>query len=531
MSPIERTATTRAQPRTDNEGPTVDGHSRHVVAKCSKRLLFYLILVALFGRCLAQPNASGSRTAAIASALHEGNFNLALRLSQLEVRDHPGDYRIWTLQGLAFTAMAEPAQAEASYRRALKLAPDYLPALEGAAQVELLSGNYSSSEVLVRRILTQRPNDLPAHALFGVIEARKGSCGTALDHFDRAREILGHSWSALTEFGSCLSLANRHQEAIEIFEEVLAHDPTRGEARYNLALAQWRSNKLDEALSTLEPLTTVASSDSQALELSSRILEAQGKTPAATALLQRAMAANPRNASLYLEFASLSFDHSSLPAGIDILDFGIKQMPDEASLYLARGILRAQLGDFVRASEDFDHADRINPRLNLVEVADGVLHSERHEPTAALSHFRAAVKSHPNDAYARYRLAEALLMEGDTAQDRAEALEEAQHSAELDPRSVETQDLLGTLYMERGEREKAIKATRTALALDPDDEQAVYHLIIELRRSSEKDQIPSLVKHLLEIRDRNKSKQTSLNPYRLFVDEHLTGFSAKGGDE
>jgi cytochrome c-type biogenesis protein CcmH/NrfG len=58
--------------------------------------------------------------------------------------------------------------ALASYQSALKIAPDYLPALEGAAQLEYDADN-ASAIPLLQRVLRLRPDDLTSHAMLAVL--------------------------------------------------------------------------------------------------------------------------------------------------------------------------------------------------------------------------------------------------------------------------------------------------------------------------------------------------------------------------
>jgi len=81
-----------------------------------------------------------------------------------------------------------------------------------------------------------------------------------------------------------------------------------------------------------------------ALLLAADIYESTGDSQHAVELLRKGILANPKNADAYLDFAALSYDHSSIQVGIDILNLGLTQLPREARLYLVRGILYVQLG-------------------------------------------------------------------------------------------------------------------------------------------------------------------------------------------
>jgi hypothetical protein len=65
---------------------------------------------------------------------------------------------------------------------------------------------------------------------------------------------------------------------------------------------------------------------------------------------------------------------------------------------------------------------------------------------------------------------------------------------------VAAPDLLATAYLRNNQPQKAVQECRSALASDPSDQQAVYHLILALRKTNSKDEIPDLLKKLNQLR-------------------------------
>lgn len=480
-------------------------------------IAYIVLLFAL--PCYAQPVVAQSSVAPIVNALQGRHFEKALKLSQSALDAHPEDCRIWTLRGMASAGMGDLRQALAAYQHALELSPSYLPALEGAAQIEFQLG-HEETRALLLKILAQRPKDETTHTLLGMLDYRAANCGGAVDHFRKGGKMVATQPEALTEFGSCLANLKLDGEAETAFAGALELDPTKHEARYNLALAQWNVHQANNALKTLQPLIEATPTDTDALALSADILESEDDTPQAVALLRKALLADPTNVDAYLQFAKLSYDHSSPQVGIDILNLGLTQLPREPRLFLVRGILLTQLGEFARAADDFEAASRIDPRGQFLGLAQGLVKSQQHDSAEALAKFRSAVKAHPNEAYAQYLLAEALSEEGTPtgSPDQKEEVSAAEKAVKLDPSLVAAHDLLGSVYLENGRLDFAIKESRTAISLDPNDQQAVYHLIVALRKTGDKDQIPSLLKHLVELRADQAAMQKGAKHYHLYED-------------
>ena len=498
-----------------------------MMCKNSCRVLLFCLLLAGVPLCLAQTDPVTSDVVSISDALRARNFTLAINLSKAALARRPGDYRVWTLRGMATAGTGNLPLALLAYQHALKLAPTYLPALEGAAQSEFQMG-HGAARPLLLKVLAQRPDDRTSHAMLGALDYQEKNCSGAVTHFQLAGDVIASRPEVLTEYGTCLTHLKRDQDAVPVFAQALAVDPSKRDARYNLALSEWNIHNAEDALATLKPLIEATPNDADASTLSAEILESKGETAHAIELLRNVILANPRNVEAYLQFATLSYDHASPQVGIDIINAGLTQMPSEPRLYLVRGILLTQFGEFARASEDFDKANQLDPQLSFLRVAEGIVQSQQQKPAEALAKFRAAVKAHPNEAYAQYLLAEALLAETkpNGSQDYEEELDAATRAVQLDPRLVAAQDLLSTVYIERGQLDRAIEHSRAALALDPNDEQAVYHLILAFRKTGRNDQLSALVKQLVQLRSRSKVEQVANKRYRLYEEPAPNGQTA-----
>ena len=324
---------------------------------------------------------------------------------------------------------------------------------------------------------------------------------------------------APAKWAGCIRVLPRDAESLSsvpVFQQALALQPTSQQLRLNLAIAQWQAKVLQIAANSKKPAIESSPVDENALMLAANIDESINDTAHAVQLLRKAILANPKNVDAYLNFASISFDHASMQVGIDILNAGLTQLPREGRLYLARGVLYAQLGQFREAATDFDTANRLDPNLSFTGVAEGLVESQEHKSGEALNTFRAAAKAHPDDALTQYSLAEAL-QEGkaEGTPEYKEAVAAAERAAKLDPSMVAAHDLLATLYQQSGQTQLAIKESRAALAVDPKDQQAIYHLILSLRKTDEKDQVPALLKQLTELRAAAQAEGAQKQKYKL----------------
>ncbi len=491
-----------------------------VMIKLNKRRRFLgsAVLWFLVGGpgCVAQTAGQPSGTAEIISALRNQNFDQALQLSEGALEKSPHDYRIWTLRGMAYSGERKNSQALDAFEHALKLNSTYLPALEGAAQLEYQQGETEAkAKAHLQRVLALRPGDPTSHAMLGVIAYRERDCANAVVHFEKAGDLLSSQPAALAAYGACLATLGRFEEATNVLKKAIAAQPGSKQVRYNLALAEWKASHAEEALATLQPADGNSYEEEEFLLLAADICESQNDTARAIALLRKAILAQPKKVDAYLDLAYISYEHASPQVGVDVLNAGLTQLPENAQIYLVRGVLYAQLGKFMEATEDFATANRLDPNLSFTATAMGIVQSQEHRSGEALDTFRAAAKAHPRDALTQYLLAEALSQQTEPASHDTQAIAAAQLAARLDPQMVAAHDLLATLYLRDGHTQAAIEQCRAALATDPKDQQALYHLILALRKTDQKDQVPELLKQLMQLRTAAQQQAAHQKRYKL----------------
>jgi tetratricopeptide (TPR) repeat protein len=497
----------------------------YVAGRFSVPLLAALLL-------LAWPTARAQRTSpgtplpaeavGVEHALAEKNFDQAISLSRKALQKYPTDPRLWTLSGMAYVGAGKSTSAIASYRQALKLDRDFLPALEGLAQIEYQRSAPDAAELL-RRVLKLQPADPTTHAMLAALEYHSGDCKEALIHFRAAEPIIGSNFNALSEFGVCLSSAEFTDEAVSVLQEALTLEPQSQQARYNLALALWRSKKGDEALGVLDPSLQAAPSESgsngaeDAFVLAAEIYESKNDTPRAVELLRKSIALNPRHLQAYLSFATVCNDHAAYQVGIDMLNLGVAAIGQSAQLYSARGVLYAQLGNFKQAMDDFETADRIEPNLSASRVAEGVTLAQTHNYASAVAQFRKEAQRHPENALNQYLLAETLSQHGvDLGNaDYVEELRAAKQAVRLNPHFALAHNLLGSLYLREGNSTLAIEQCEAALQIDPANQEALYHFILAARKTDRRNEIPALTKRLADLRAAANEREARTIRYKL----------------
>jgi tetratricopeptide (TPR) repeat protein len=456
----------------------------------------------------------------ITSALGAHEFDKALTLLAPEIHRSPQNPKLWTLQALALSGKGDKKSALAAYDKALKLSPDYLPALEGAAQIEYDAGS-QAAVALLKNLLRLRPNDPTTHGMLAVLSFKRGDCDQAIEHFDRSGPLLDSQSTARAEYTFCALKLNQPQKAISFYEKYLEANPRDYESRYQLAAIQLQANHPRDALTTLAPLLQDPDPPSQALGLAAAGYEAQQNTPLAVQTLRQAIVKDPHNVDLYLDFAVLSMDHQSYEVGIDMVNVGLQAEPQAAPLYVTRGVLYVQLAKYDEAEDDFEKAEHLDPTQGISSVAKGLEQAQENNLDRALATINSKLAVKPNDPYLLYLQANILTQMGSEPGSKSfqTALHSAKRSVALDPSLAPARDVLAKLYIQAGQYPAAIEQCREALKIDPKDQSALYHLIQAMRRTGNKQEIPDLLRRLSELRAESTMEEREHNRFKLVEGE------------
>jgi tetratricopeptide (TPR) repeat protein len=457
----------------------------------------------------------GDSIAPIASALRSQEFDKALQLLAPALQQSPGNAQLWAMQGAAYTGLGRKKEAIASFQRALKISPDYIPALQGAAQIQFDSGD-ASAIPLLQRLLRLRPADSTTHGMLAVLQYRQGKCEAAVGHFEKAGVLFDREINALHAHATCLVRLKQLDKATKVFERTLALEPDNRQERELLASLQLITHQPQNALVTLDPLLK-ANPDAGTLELASAAYEDAGHTDRAVEALRQAILIDPRNVHLYLDFAAISAAHQSFQVGINVVNDGIGLQPQAAQLYFARGVLSIQLGQYEDAQADFEKAYELDPNQSLSVAAQGLAAADANDLERALTTVQTKLARKPNDPVLLYIEADVLAQKGPEpgTQDFQKAMHSAKRAVTIQPGLGPAHAVLAKLYMQAGQYRGAIDECRKALRIDPKDQTSLYRLIQALRKSGSNTEIPGLLKRLAELRQETTVEERKHSRFKL----------------
>jgi tetratricopeptide (TPR) repeat protein len=256
--------------------------------------------------------------------------------------------------------LGEPDPAASEMEKALALAPDQLGLQMATAAAELQTSHWKRAEALTNSLFA-RTHD----ANFGLmlLEAQLGSKEDVRSTLEAlgAISLPADQEAGLRERMAELLIAHEHfPEAAEELKRAIELEPSRADLKFNLALAQFRAGKLDDALATAEALQK--NSDSAELEdLIGDIQEARGDSLASVHSYETAVALAPNEEKYRISLALELMRHKSFEPARVVLKQAEELHPESWRIQFALGMVEYFAGSLQDAIKTLLNSAAISP--------------------------------------------------------------------------------------------------------------------------------------------------------------------------
>ena len=172
--------------------------------------------------------------------------DVALRVANGQLERNPKDPAALVRQGDAYRAMGRASSAEASYGRALAIAPEDVRAQLGLGTL-LLHRDPQRAEAAFRRVLDRQAQNPAALTGLGVALDLQGDHAQAQASYRRALTLQPDLRAAQVDLGLSLALSGKAGEAVSLLTPAASEPQSTRQAKDNLAFALAASGRTEEA--------------------------------------------------------------------------------------------------------------------------------------------------------------------------------------------------------------------------------------------------------------------------------------------
>jgi tetratricopeptide (TPR) repeat protein len=280
----------------------------------------------------------------------------------------------------------------------------------------------------------------------------RGDLEQAISLYEKLVALRPESVEARTNFGVALAHVGRYDDAIAQYLEALKHDHQNPLVRLNLALAWYKQADFVKAADELSELRKDHPEGQQSLYLLADCYLRLGKNGETVTLLQPAYNANPDDRVIDYALGTALIREGRLNEGERIIDRILKG-GDNADVNLLMGAAQLAGGDPQKAVFTIRQALDKEPNLPGGWSLYGQALQDGGDSENAKDAFRHAVQADPNDFDANLRLGAVLRHDGNPA----EAGPYLEHALRLRPSSIPARYQVGSLNAALGKFELARK--------------------------------------------------------------------------
>ena len=488
-------------------------------------LLFLVAGFPLFTRAADECNGVPLYDCAV-TLIQQGRFPAAVGVLEKLTAESPRNLKALNLLGIAHGALGDLEKANQRLRQALEVDPGFLPALKNLSINEFRLGHMNQAQVGLETVLKSSPNDEVIHLYLGEIAYNGKQSGEAVDHYEKSGAqvypVILHYAECLIETGRkkelssvlgaipaedaekqfqagiLLGKAGAYLEAAPYFGRARKHATDPYKAAYNQTLMLIRGGDYPGAIQLSNGLLFAGQRRAELSNLVSEAFLKTGQVDKAYSALRTAIALQPEVEDNYGDLIGICLDQANYELGLEVVDEGLKHLPDSYRLHLQRGQILAQKGLYEESERDLEIASRLSPSESAPYVALGFSWMQRGETAKAMEVLRARVKAKPDDFVLAYMLGLVLNRSGVETDTEARVAFEA--SVRLNPRFSRARGELGKLLLRSGDVSGAIEQLETAVKLDPEDATAAYLLGQAYRRKGDTARAQDMLNRVVKLR-------------------------------
>src|ERR1035438_3215185 len=275
--------------------------------------------------------------------------------------------------------------------------------------------------------------------------------------------------------GIALTKEGRFQQAVPHFLSARGHVAETFAVEFNLALCYVGTREFKQAIQILTHLADGKPS-AEVDNLLAQALIGDGQQEPALQAFLNAAELTPKNEKLYLLVSEACMDEGFHELGIQVLEIGLRNLPESARLHFERGLFRSQMDERDLANQDFELAQKLSPGSNIAYIAAAQQAFLSGDVQKVIRTAREGISRGHTHYLLLTMLGEALLRAGatpGTPDEFREAQEALEKAVAAQPGYSSAHIALGRIYLARERIEEAIAQLESAKQLDPRN-RAVY---------------------------------------------------------
>ena len=263
----------------------------------------------------------------IVSLFNNGKLKQALSESNQMLEKFPNSVFLFNISGASNAGLMQYDAAINSYKKALKIMPNYAE----------------------------------AYFNMGIALKNKGDLEAAIDSYKMALKIKPDYVDVFYNMGNTLKEKGDLEASITSFKMTLKIKPDHTDAYYNMGIAQNEKGDLEAAIASFKMTLKIKPDHADAYYNMGNALKDKGYLEAAIDCYKMTLKIMPDSSDAYFKIGIALNKKGDFEAALDSYKMALKIKPDHTDAYYNMGIALKRKGDFEAALDSYQKALKIKP--------------------------------------------------------------------------------------------------------------------------------------------------------------------------
>jgi tetratricopeptide (TPR) repeat protein len=445
----------------------------------------------------------------------EAELRLAVELA-------PNDASYLTSLGGILGMQQKLDVANVYFERAVKSDPNDATARRNLAANQWRLGQFKPAQANLEWLLRTQPQDKAAMLLLGMVSENEHNYARAAKLLAGVPELVEQRPESVAALASSYYHTGQREEAHKVleallgrpaapngifaaggvaaqaedygiaeklFESIRSSYPDPATLEYNLALIQFRTQRVAQSKKTLLQLVNTGRATGQIYNLLGWCYQKENNPIEAVRAIENAIRLAPAEESNYRDLVTILIDGKRFPAAHEVARKAVQAFPRSESAYRTKGMVEMRMDQFTDAVQSYRQAVELDPKSLDARVSLASAQWSAGLRPSAEAEFQRLLKGHPRDATVYESYGTSLLngATDDATLGRAAAL--LKKAVELDGSRAETHYQLGILELKksttgasRDSLREALEQLETAARLGLNESKIHYALARVYRR-------------------------------------------------
>jgi tetratricopeptide (TPR) repeat protein len=452
----------------------------------------------------------------------------ALALLDKAIKANPKSPEPWFWTGVAHRAGEERSEAIATFSEALRLKPDYLPAIRALVEVYFQKDDANLVPPFLERAFSQTSDDasfwMGLGDLYQSVLKQKPSLSKQIssrhpvDCYEKAKQLSPRDPELLIRLAEAEMAVDNFTAAADAYSMLLKIRPDLTQLRERLAQAFLRADQKDKALGALKAILKREPLRYDVHNAVAELCQDLNKDADAALHFQQSLDINPNQFDVCVRLALVRLRQKRYDDALQILGIAKKKFPTRFQVLYLIGLVFSDQKNHQKAVAAYADAEQLIQTSNedkptssfYFMYASACERAGQFDRAAKLFHkcLELDPKNHNAANYLGYMFA-------DKNQNLTEALDLIQKAVTAQPDNPAYLDSLGWVYYRLGRDEDALKQLRRAVELSAKEPDATVfdHLADVLHKLNRRDEAIQALRKATQLEPQNKDLANKLKAW------------------